>query len=319
MIAIDPDPENVRVARENLLAEGLLGSRVTVLQRELENTGLPKLLCRSDCSRRSLRQEMSERMREEADRLQRPFGGKLCWTDGGELVGPNEAHYRGAVIGHTNMPTRPIRSTAAMRWSRGELSVLWYRDLDFAIPSRHGRAPAPLSKDGRLFHEGMNGLVAVDAYNGRELWRYDIPNVLKAYDGDELMGVAGTGSNFCVGGDSVYVRHGQRCLRLDAANGSLIGEFRIPHESRCSDAGLGSDPSGDISPGSMACSLALLPMPEHVVTYRYVNRGGDMTRQLTESTSLFAIDTAPANSCGATRPAIPFATIRLRLPMAKCF
>ena len=31
--------------------------------------------------------------------------------------------------------------------------------------------------------------------------------------------------------------------------------------------------------------------PEHIVTYRYVDRGGDMTRQLTESSNLFAIDT----------------------------
>ena len=33
-----------------------------------------------------------------------------------------------------------------------------------------------------------------------------LPNVLKAYHGDELMGVAGTGSNICVGGDHLYVR-----------------------------------------------------------------------------------------------------------------
>ena len=35
VIAVDSDPEKVHVARENLFDEGLLGSRVTVLQRNL--------------------------------------------------------------------------------------------------------------------------------------------------------------------------------------------------------------------------------------------------------------------------------------------
>ena len=177
-----------------------------------------------------------------------------------------------------------------MRWSKGQLSVLWYRDFEFAIPSRHGRAPAPLAKDGRLFHEGMDGLVAVNAYNGRELWRYDIPNVLKAYDGDELMGVSGTGSNFCVGGDSVYIRHGQRCLRLDAANGSLISEYRTPPIPTASSPDSERPAWGYLAwvDGVLFGSTA---NSEHVVTYRYLNRGGDMTTQFTESTGLFAIDT----------------------------
>ena len=162
--------------------------------------------------------------------------------------------------------------------------MLWFRDFDFAIPSRHGRAPTPLCHEGRLLHEGMNGLVAVDAYNGRELWRYDVPDVLKAYDGDELMGVAGTGSNFCVGGDSVYVRDGARCLRLDTASGTLTSEYTTPETADGTHENWGYIAWAD---GVLFGSTA---NAQHIVTYRYVNRGGDMTRQLTESSSLFAID-----------------------------
>ena len=67
--------------------------------------------------------------------------------------------------------------------------------------------------NGRVFHEGMNGLRAADAYNGRTLWEYSLPNILKQYNADHLMGTAGTGSNFCAAGDSVYVRVKDRCLR----------------------------------------------------------------------------------------------------------
>ena len=164
--------------------------------------------------------------------------------------------------------------------------MLWFRDVDFDVPSRHGRAPSPLFHEGRLLHEGMDALIAVDAYNGRELWRYDIPGVLKAYDGDELMGVAGTGSNFCAGGDSVYVRHGARCLRLDAASGTLISEYSTPAVADGKPEKWGYIAwEGGVLFGSTANA-------DHVVTYRYVNRGGDMSKQLTESTGLFAIDTA---------------------------
>jgi hypothetical protein len=78
------------------------------------------------------------------------------------------------------------------------LGVLWFTDNDFEMPSRHGRGPAPLCLDGRLFVEGLHGLRAIDAYNGHVIWEYPLENILKAYDQEHLMGTAGIGSNFCV-------------------------------------------------------------------------------------------------------------------------
>ena len=180
-------------------------------------------------------------------------------------------------------PANTVNSGDALL--RGPLGMLWFRDVDFDVPSRHGRGPAPLAFQWRLFHEGLDGIVAVNAYNGRELWRYSIPNVLKAYHGDELMGVSGTGSNMCIGGDRLYVASEHRCVQLDIATGQLTGEYATV-----------ADADGQSKPwGYMAWSDGVLfgtsANPEHIVTYRYVARGGDMTRQLTESTNLFAIDT----------------------------
>jgi outer membrane protein assembly factor BamB len=165
---------------------------------------------------------------------------------------------------------------------KGRLRLLWYRDADFEVPQRHGRAPAPLSLDGRVFHEGMNAIRAADAYNGRILWEYPLPGVLKAYNADHLMGTAGTGSNLCAAGDSVYVRLPDRCLRLAAADGKKLAEFASPK-------------GADGKPGRwgyLACEggllLGSLVDEKHVVTHTW--RAADMSELFTESTTLFALD-----------------------------
>ena len=76
---------------------------------------------------------------------------------------------------------------------KGPLSVLWFRDINLEIPQRHGRGPSPLFHEGRLFAEGLDELLAVDAYNGNPLWRFELKGVLQAYNADHLMGTAGTG------------------------------------------------------------------------------------------------------------------------------
>ena len=65
-------------------------------------------------------------------------------------------------------------------------------------------------KKGRVSdREGLNGIRAVNAYNGRPLWDHSLPSVLKAYDGEHLVGTAATQSNLCLTGDGVYVRTGR--------------------------------------------------------------------------------------------------------------
>ncbi len=67
------------------------------------------------------------------------------------------------------------------RLVRGPLEMLWFRDVDFTMVSRHGRAPGPLVRDGRMFVEGIHGLRAQNIYNGRPLWEHPLPGVLLPY------------------------------------------------------------------------------------------------------------------------------------------
>ena len=282
--AVEEDPQLVQRAREKLTAAGLYGVRVTVQQRKLAATQYPKYMADLIVSRRTADEGMAVFPRVEAERLQRPYGGKICVGS----VDALQLNQRGVLAGSGNWTHQYANAANTLNSDdsliQGRLSMLWFRDVDFDVPQRHGRAPSPLFDEGRLFHQGIDGIVAVDAYNGRELWRVGIPGLLKAYNGDELMGVSGTNSNFCVHDGSVYLRIDDKCLRLDAATGELRGEFKPP-----------VDENGKATRwGYIACVKGVLygsvANPDHVVTYRYRARGGDMSRLLTESKSLFAMD-----------------------------
>ena len=285
IIAVDDSIENVALARKKLTAAGLYGSRVTVHHRELLATGYPRYFANLIVSGRSVADGASSVDLKTAGRFQRPYGGAVCVGKPGAM----KKTIRGELAGAGSW-THQYSDAANSLCSdddlvKGKLGMLWFRDIDFDIPQRHGRAPAPLSHRGRLIHAGLNGLCAVDAYNGHVLWRFPIKGLLTAYDGEQLMGTAGTGSNFCLQGDSVFIRDGGRCLQIDAATGKLRRTIRTP-----------AGPDG--KPGiwgyiSAVCDTLFgsVANPQHVVTYRYVSRGGDMKRLLTESHSLFAIDT----------------------------
>ena len=209
VVAIESDPKLVVQARKNLTAAGVYGTRVTVLYRPLDQTGCPNKVANLIVSSRSINAGEKGLALREAKRLQRPYGGVICYGKPGELKTE-----RGGVIKGAGEWTHQYADAAnslcsADKLVNGQLGMLWYRDFDFVVPSRHGRGPAPLFSNGRLFHEGNDGLIAVDAFNGHELWRFQIKDVLKAYDGDELMGASGTGSNYCLGDNFVFIRHEQ--------------------------------------------------------------------------------------------------------------
>ncbi len=285
VFAIDHDPASVREAREKMIRAGLYGSRVTVLLRPEGEAGLPSYVADLVVSQRTAEHALEKDwIDEQVRRIQHPHGGMVCVGAADKFL----LDRRGSLEGEGSWTHQYANAANTVNSQdtriRGSLSMLWYRDIDFDIPQRHGRAPSPLYDRGRLFHEGLDGIIAVDAYSGRELWRHEIKGLLRAYDGDELMGVSGTGSNFCVHGDSLYIRDETRCLKLDVKTGALQAEFLPPK-------GEDEKPSRW---GYIACVDGILygtvANPEHIVTFRYVDRGGDMSRLLTESKSLFAMD-----------------------------
>jgi len=281
--AVDPDPDNVAAARRMLTEAGLYGTRVTVHQGDPAATPYPNHFANLVVSGRSLSEGTAAVNAKEMGRLQRPYGGVACIGKPGAM----EKSVRGGLEGAgswTHQYCNPANTNCSSdELVKGPLGMLWFNDLNFPMPSRHGRGHAPLVLDGRLFVEGLDALRCVDAYNGRTLWEYPLPGVLVAFDGEPLMGTSGTNSNFCVTLEALYLHTGDKCLRIDPATGKLLAAFPTPSN----DGG---------SPGTwgyIACVddtlFGSLANPEHVVTYRF-RPGGDMSKQLTESTLLFAMD-----------------------------
>lgn len=280
---IEPDPAKVEQARRRLEAAGLYGSRVMILEGDLADTKLPIYFANLIVSSHSLERSLGSGATIEAQRMLRPYGGvfvhgpatSLTVSKRGKLPGAGQWSHQYAD------PANTVNSADEL--VKGPLGMLWFRDLQQEMTQRHGRGPAPLFRNGVLFSEGLDGIIAVDAYNGRKLWEYRIPGILDSFDGDHLMGTAGTGSNYCVSDDSVYVRLKDECLRIDARTGKLIARFKAPKATASKKTVWGHLAYEN---GVLFGSLS---NPEHVVTYRF-RPGGDMKDQLTESKTFFALD-----------------------------
>jgi len=225
---VEPDEKNVSKARDRLANAGLYGVRVTVHTGDPSDTGYPSRFANLVVSSQSLSGKLAEERIHEMSRLQRPYGGKRCI--GG--LGKMEVHTLGPPEGAgswTHQNANAANTLCSSDNLKAPLIPLWYRDIDFEIANRHGQAPAPLFSQGILVAEGVDGLCALDAYNGNRLWTYEIEGILKDYDGvHHDVAVGDTGSNYCLSDDSVYVRMKNRCLRIDLATGRLIRDYRTP-------------------------------------------------------------------------------------------
>jgi len=91
---------------------------------------------------------------------------------------------------------------------------------DFGV-DRNPRMPAPLAVSGRLFHQGMNRMVAVDSYNGAVLWSLEIPDL-------QRMNLPRDAGNWCTDQSSLYVAIKDRCWVIDHRTGVLKQVYTLP-------------------------------------------------------------------------------------------
>lgn len=277
--AVESDAAKVAAGRSRLDALGLYGVRVTVHHADPARLVNPRYFANLVVSSQSLL-GAGQVNQEAVDHVLRPFGGVACLGKPGQL----RVQRRGplADVGEwTHQNACPANTICSGdRRVKGPLSILWYRDVDFEITNRHGQGPAPLASRGFLIAEGLDGVCALDAYNGRTLWTYWIDGVLKDYNGiHHDVAVGDTGSNICLGDNSVYVAVADRCLRLDLATGRKLAEFATPAgpSEKNRDWGYLAYADGLLY-GSIANS-------EHTVSPRYRE-----CRLRSESVALFAMD-----------------------------
>lgn len=283
VVAVATDDPAAEAIRRRLDRLGLLGDRVMVVTGRPDGSDLPPRFADLLVSASTIRGRTPAATPRSLLRLARPWGGTVCVGRPDRLRTTTRGAHEGAGE-WTHQYGGPGNSgCSGDDLVREPLTMIWYRDVDQDMPQRHGRGPSPLYHRGRVVSQGLDSLVALDAFNGRLLWRIPTEGTLAAYDGDHLMGTSGTGSNLCADAGSVFLREGDHCRRIDAATGGVTRTYSVP-----------AGPDGARAPwGYLATAGGILfgstADTEHVVTYRYLP-GGDLTRQLTESTSLFARD-----------------------------
>lgn len=105
-----------------------------------------------------------------------------------------------------------------------DLEVQWLGrpGADFGI-DRNPRMPAPLATGGRLFHQGMNRMIALDAFNGAVLWSLEIPDLRR-------VNIPRDCANWCSDRDHVFAAVKDRLWVIDAATGEMEKAFELPAE-----------------------------------------------------------------------------------------
>jgi outer membrane protein assembly factor BamB len=289
--AVDANPKNVDSARKAIDRAGIYGKRITVHQGDLSQTPYPKYFANLVVSGRSVTVGGDAVNLDEAYRIQRPNGGVLCVGKPGamKIVVRDGLDGAGEWTHLYGNPANTINSGDEA--VKGPLGMLWFRDSDFEMPSRHGRGVGPLYSAGRLFIQGTHGIRAHDAYNGHILWEYYIEDLMKPYDQEHLLGAATTHGNWCVEEDRLYVRVSQQmagdtfrnCLVLDVKTGNPVDRFRVPENPK--DRSTGYWGYLAIDNGTLFGTVA---NDQHITKWGYLE--SNMSSLFSESKAMFALD-----------------------------
>lgn len=259
--AWDDHPERVAAARQFLLGAGVYGQQVTVHQAasldELPLAGgIADLLVSEALAVGRLPGRATEVLR-----LLRPGGGSAVL---GPLGGPGAAAPLPTAVqawlaacpvpavmspdveaSWATIVRPPLKGAGAWTHQYGDagnaanswdtlqgatgtsdLDVQWLGrpGADFGL-DRNPRMPAPLVVSGRLFHQGMNRLAALNAFNGSILWTFESPALRRV----NLPRDAG---NWCADETSLFVVLDHCCLQLDAATGREHRAYRLPDAAK---------------------------------------------------------------------------------------
>ena len=278
--AVEADKEKVAIARKNISAAGLYGNRITVHLADPTHPIYPKHFANLVVSQQSLTGEMSKELTTELKRIQRPYGGMLVVGSLGSMTAKKRGDLKGAGS-WTHMYADAANTVCSSDdIVKGPLEMSWFRDVDFELLNRHGRGPAPLTHRGVMVVGGVHGICALDAYNGRTLWKYHQKEYLREFDGiHHDVAATEVGNHFCIGDDGLFLRTDNRCIQLDLNTGKKIAEFLTPTTEKDKNRAW----------GYLAYQNGLLfgsvSNEEHRVSPRY-----ERSKLYPESTKLFVFD-----------------------------
>jgi hypothetical protein len=250
VIGIDDDAGRVAQVRANLYQAGVYGTRITVqLVESLTDLPYPSNFANLIVSERMLLEGQCPGSAAEMYRLLRPHGSAAVLSCPSEAAVETwlstasvNSDKRESPAGTSYIVTKPAppgggswthqygdagntaNSHDDLRGATGtdQMQVQWLGrpGADFGM-DRNPRMPAPLAANGRLFHQGMNRMVALDAYNGAILWSLEIPAL-------QRVNLPRDAGNWCTDDETLYVAVQGDCWALGHDDGSLQRVFELP-------------------------------------------------------------------------------------------
>lgn len=221
IVAIDPQPAKVSLARTLAWDRGLYGSRLSA--HTLPSGPLPFTDYFANLVLSEARLEGSPSSPwpdAELERVTRPFGG-IRWTDPkelpirrGPLEGAGEWTHQFANPGNTSSSgDRRMHANLALQWFGGPGPDL--------MVDRHLRGPAPLASQGRLIVPGENRMIAVDAYNGTLLWQRELPE-------SQRYSMPYDAGYFSLSSNALAIAVKDQCWLLHPETGNITRQWPIP-------------------------------------------------------------------------------------------
>lgn len=260
IVGVSTDAAAVARARQALRAAGLYGSRVTIMHVPLNQLPHTKDAFNLIVSADMLTATNCPGEPAELFRVLRPSGG-VAWLGyppgaAGSLANwpALDAWVRSGISTNEALiqadPARSVKITRAAlagigAWSHGYgdagntacssdervigsgMRLQW-----FGLPGPRGmidrgcRDPQPLSVNGILYTEGLNRVVAQDAYNGRIFWSMEIPQLIR-------VNIPRDTSNQCADEGSLYLAVRDTCWRINGYTGLLTQYYSLsaPNQS----------------------------------------------------------------------------------------
>ncbi len=256
VVGVDDSPPRVAAARQFLRRQGVYGVQVSVrLASDLAAVPMPTGLADLVVSEAWLRGRRAGSV-QEMQRLLRPDGGRLVLLAFKDGLDAATRKAMGAAVANAGL--KAGESAKYLEWScaRGplpgagswtheygdagnsanswddvggadgtdDLSVQWLGKpgADFGI-DRNPRMPAPLANHGVLFHQGLNRLAAIGAWNGVILWSLEMPALRRVNMPHDC-------ANWCLDDDTLHVVARDNVLLLDPRTGREQARLVVPPE-----------------------------------------------------------------------------------------
>lgn len=245
VIVVEEDPQQADTFRNQWREEGLYGRRLSLIEAQFGATHLPSRIADLVVFDPNLPQP-GHIVVAEASRLVQPGGSLVLSEDVPQAQLPPSLIDPGTIQNGLRFAIGlPIEG--AQPWTHmyglgdnkayagetlggaeqiGDLTLQWAGRPGPRYQSDRGnRKPSPLAADGRLFVQGLNRVIAIDAYNGTILWELGLPEL-------QRFNIPRDCSNWCTDGDELFLATASRASVVECSNGKIVREFVVPDAQR---------------------------------------------------------------------------------------